>query len=229
MSNDARDKRTGERERTGRSAADLSSEVLPSASLVFAVLIATMLGFGGSMIYSGHVGSRLDDNAESIAMDASPAIEHLSAARGDLLRIQLAAVSALRRFNEGEPPDRAPFDESLSHLRAELSAYAALPFYPEEREHYRELDQEAHSVALRVSELLAHLERGDGDGAVLALRTGLSPAASRTDTAIEFLINFNAQQQHRLGLEIPVLRRHADRVGYILAAGTASFRLLFMA
>src|SRR4051812_44117516 len=222
---------TAERERRPGEGSDagLAAETLPSASLVFAVLIATMLGFGASMAYSHHVASSLDENAESIATDAAPAIEHLSAARGDLLRIQLAAVSALRRFNEGASLDRAPFDESLSRLRAELSAYAALPFYPDEREHYGELDEEAHSVALQVSELLAHLERGDGDGAVLALRTGLSPAASRTDTAIEFLINFNTREQHRLGLEIPVLRQEGDRVGYILAAGTASFRLLFMA
>ncbi|MFL5427877.1 MAG: ATP-binding protein [Myxococcales bacterium] len=208
--------------------AGLAAETLPSASLVFAVLIATMLGFGASMAYSHHVASSLDENAESIATDAAPAIEHLSAARGDLLRIQLAAVSALRRLNEGTSLDRAPFADALSRLHRELDAYGALPFYPDERQHYLELDEAARSVDLRLSDVLGHLERGEGNNAVTALRNGLVPAASRADAAIDFLISFNAQQQHRLGVEIPALRRHAERVGYCLAAITAGFGLLLM-
>ncbi|MFL5394991.1 MAG: hypothetical protein ACJ79G_19360, partial [Myxococcales bacterium] len=176
--------------------AGLAAETLPSASLVFAVLIATMLGFGASMAYSHHVASSLDENAESIATDAAPAIEHLSAARGDLLRIQLAAVSALRRLNEGTSLDRAPFADALSRLHRELDAYGALPFYPDERQHYLELDEAARSVDLRLSDVLGHLERGEGNNAVTALRNGLVPAASRADAAIDFLISFNAQQQH---------------------------------
>src|SRR3954453_6138050 len=122
---------TAERQRRPGEGSDagLAGETLPSAALVFAVLIATMLGFGASMMYSRRVASRVDNNAVSIAMDASPAIEHLSAARGDLLRVQLAAVSALRRFNEGTPLDRAPFADALSRLHRELDAYGVLPFY----------------------------------------------------------------------------------------------------
>jgi signal transduction histidine kinase len=230
MSIGGREEPPGSQQRSGGEGSDagLAGERLPSASLVFAVLIATILGFGISMAYSHHVASRLDDNAESIAMDASPAIEHLSAARGELLRTQLAAVSALRRFNEGASIDRAPLEDPLSRFHRELAAYSALPFYPEERQHYLELDQAAHSMDLGVSDLLDHLERREGASAVTALRTGLSPAASRADAGIDFLINFNAQQQHRLGLEIPALRRHAERVGYLLAAITAAFGLLLM-
>jgi len=230
MSIRGRDEPRGERQRSGseRSDAGLAAERLPSASLVFAVLIATMLGFGAAMAYSHHVASDLDDNAESIAVDASPAIEHLSAARGELLRIQLAANSAIRRFTEGAPLERAPFDESLSRLHGEVAAYAALPFYPEERLHYLELDQAARSMDSRVSDFLGYLERRERDKAVIALQSELAPAAARTDTAIDFLVNFNAQQQHRLAVEIPALRRHAERIGYCLAAVTAASGLLLM-
>src|SRR5438874_1913383 len=132
----------GARERPeGPSVAEDGDATVPSGLLVFSVLIATMLGFAGSMVYSAHVGSKLDENAVSIATDASPAIEHLSAARGEVLRIQLAAVSALEHFTEGMPVDRAPFDNSLSSLHRELTAYLALPFYPDEHEHYFEVER----------------------------------------------------------------------------------------
>src|SRR5437868_2726161 len=110
MSMGGREEPPGSRLRSGGEGSDagLAGEKLPSLSLVFAVLVATILGFGISMAYSHHVASRLDDNAESIATDASPAIEHLSAARGELLRAQLAAVSALRRSNEDGSFDRSP-------------------------------------------------------------------------------------------------------------------------
>src|SRR3954462_10004881 len=50
---------TAERQRRPGEGSDagLVAETLPSASLVFAVLIATMLGFGASMAYSHHVAS----------------------------------------------------------------------------------------------------------------------------------------------------------------------------
>src|SRR3954470_303161 len=210
------------------SVAENGDPTVPSGLLVFAVLLATMLGFAGSMVYSAHVGSKLDENALSIATDASPAIEHLSAARGELLRIQLAAVSAVERFTEGMPVDRAPFANSLLSLHRELTAYLVLPFYPDEHQHYLEVDSAVRDVEAQVSTLLGHLEAGEGRAAVLSLRTGLSPAALRTDKAVEYLVNFNTQEQHRLGVEIPALRRHADRVGYLLAAVTGWLGLLLM-
>jgi signal transduction histidine kinase len=99
-----------------------------------------MLGFAGSMVYSAEVGSKLDENALSIATDASPAIEHLSAARGELLRIQLAAVASVERIAAGGPVDRAPFDDALSRLHHDLAAYGALPFYPDEHRHFLETE-----------------------------------------------------------------------------------------
>src|ERR1041385_838698 len=104
----------------GSSTAGGQNPAVPSGTLVFAVLIAPMLGFAGSMLYSAEVGSRLDTNALSIATDASPAIEHLSAARGELLRIQLAAVAAVERSAQGAPVDRAPFGDALSRLHRDL-------------------------------------------------------------------------------------------------------------
>jgi len=230
MSNRRREPRAGAERLPdeGPPVAGDGGHAVPSGLLVFAVLIATMVGFAGSMVYSAHVGSRLDENALSIATDASPAIEHLSAARGELLRIQLAAVSAVEHFTEGMPVDRASFDKSFANLHRELTAYRVLPFYPDEDQHYFVVERAMHAVEEQVSTLLGHLGAGEEDAAVLGLRTGLSPAASRADEALEYLVNFNAREQHRLGVEIPALRKHADRVGYVLAAVTGWLGLLLM-
>jgi hypothetical protein len=52
---------------------------------IFAALAATVLGFAGSILFS----HRIEDDAVSIATDASPAIQHLTMARTEILRIQL--------------------------------------------------------------------------------------------------------------------------------------------
>jgi signal transduction histidine kinase len=196
--------------------------------LIFVVLIATMLGFGGSIVYSQKVASALDDNAISIAMNASPSIQYLATARGEILRIELAAVSAILSSSEEGRLDRTPFDDALSLIRRELNAYLELPFDDGEREHYREADEALQFLDIQVSDLLAHLSVDDLAGAIDALRTGVSPAALRADKAIERLTEFNAEQQHRLGMQIPKLRTRAARIGYFLEAVTAILGLVLM-
>jgi signal transduction histidine kinase len=190
-------------------------------------MAATMLGFGGSELYSQRVASRLDQEALSIATDASPAIEHLSVARGEFLRIQLTAVFAVQGLREGFAPDRAPFDESLARIRHELSIYAQLPFYPYERDQYEQADDAIRALEAEVSGLWTHLRAGDLKGTILA-RARVATAAARADAAIGGLVIYNARQQHRLGMTIPKLRVHAARVGYGLDALTAALGLIAM-
>ena len=201
---------------------------LPPAWLVLGVLIATVVGFAGSMIFSQHLTAKLDEDASSIATDASPAIERLTAARGELFQIPLLAASAVLPFGNGGRVDRAPFLEALALLRRHLAEYQELPFYPTERQHYLEVERATHDLEARVSSFLDHLDAGDGPGAVSILRTGISPDASRVDGAIQLLVAFNAEQQHRLAMEIPRRRILGNRVGYLLAGLTAVLGLLLM-
>lgn len=184
-----------------------------------------MLGFGGSLLYSQRVASRLDEEAGSIAEDASPAIEHLSIASSQILRIELAATYAVQRARQGTPLDRAPIDEPMARLHRELDRYLSLPFFPYERELYAEVDQSARDLEAQVATLTARLSTGDVDGAAAALREGVSPAAARTDAAIDRMVRFNAEQQHELGEDIPRLRARAVHIGDVLAAVTAALGL----
>lgn len=201
---------------------------LPPASLVLGVLVATMVGFAGSMVFSQHVTAKLDEDASSIATDASPAIESLTAARGELFQIPLLAASAVLPFGNGGRVDRAPLLEALARFRRHLAEYLALPFYPAERHHYLEVEQATHDLEAEISSFLDHLNAGDGPGAITILRTGISPDASRVDGTIQVLVAFNAEQQHRMAMEIPRQRILGNRVGYLLAGLTAVLGLLLM-
>ena len=92
------------------------------------------------MVFSQHLTAKLDEDASSIATDASPAIESLTAARGELFQIPLLDASAVLPFGDGGPVDRAPFLEALARLRRHLAEYLALPFYPAERQQYVEVE-----------------------------------------------------------------------------------------
>ena len=201
---------------------------IPSAWLVLGVLAATMAGFAGSMVFSQHFAAKLDEDAVSIATNASPAIERLTAARGELFQIPVAAASAVLRFDDAGPLERAPLGDSLARLHQRLTEYLALPFYPGEREHYVEVEQGARSLESRVSIFLERLEAGDARGAAMILRTGIWPDASRLDSAIQNLVAFNAEQQHQLAMAIPKRRSRANRIGYLLDALTAIFGLILM-
>ena len=72
----------------------------------------------------------------------------------------------------------------------------------------------------------ALVSAGDSRGASKALRTRLLPATAEADAGIAALTSFNAEQQHRLGIEIPRERRRAARVGFMLQLLTGLLGLL---
>jgi signal transduction histidine kinase len=173
--------------------------------LVLGVLIATILGFVGSTWYARRIAAAVDADAVSIATDAAPAIEHLTAARGELVRIATMAASK----------DEGTLAAANARLRQELAAYAALPFYPREERRYVQAESAVDDLEAQIHGLPA-------------TRARMLEAAQRVDLAIEDLVDFNAQEQHRLALEIPRRRRLAHRVGSALQAISAVLGLVLM-
>jgi|SRR5579871_6395217 len=200
---------------------------LTSAWLVLGVMIATMGGFLGSTMFSHHIAAKLDADAVSIATNASPSIEHLSAARRALFQLLLASDSAIQRSSLGVPLERSAFAEELGRLHGQISAYLTLPFYPGERDHFSDVELATRDLELRLSEIMDRLAVSDVQGAA-ASRTRLVEAASRDDSALGYLVAFNAEQQHRLALDIPRQRLRGIRVGYLLEGATAVFGLVLM-
>ena len=193
--------------------------------MVHTVLAATVVGLGSSILYTNHLAALIDARALSIATDASPAIEHLTAARGHLLQVELAAEIALQGREEGATLDPGPFETAMDGLRAELSAYAAIPFYPYEQKEYQQAEQAVRELSTAISRFLALLAADDVRAARSLDRTELSAVGLRLDQIIQDLVAFNAEQQHRMGLEIPALLYRARGVGYLLGVGTTVLAL----
>ena len=181
-----------------------------------AVLICTALSLMTSALYSSRTTAKVDEAAMSIATDAAPAIEHLTAVREQILRITVAAAEAVERSTDGEPFEDAGFAHSLSLLHRDLWAYKTLPFYPREEILYTDIEQKMRLFEEDLATFSALVSARDTRGAARALRTRLLPATAAADAGIAELTSFNAEQQHRLAMEIPGERRRAARVGFLL-------------
>lgn len=202
---------------------------LRSARVILAVVTCTVLSLVASALYTSQETKKLDRDAMSIATDASPAIEHLTAVREQLLLITVAAADAVERSTEGGPVEAGAFARPLALLHREMSEYRKLPFYPREEVLYANIEEKVRIFEGRLLAFSTLVTTGDSRGASKALRTTLLPATAEADAGIADLTSFNAEQQHRLGLEIPKERRRAAMVAFTLQLLTGLLALLLTA
>lgn len=179
--------------------------------LVLAVLIITMIGFVGATLFTQRMASVVNDDAISIATNAAPAIQDLSEARSELVRMAIAV----------DQSDVAAFAKELPDLRDDLSHYLQQPFYPREDVRYAEVDRTVRVLEARASSFKAVLANDGQRSAVDSAKAAVLAAAGDVDGAISQAVMFNIQEQRKLGLEIPRRRRHAHQVGWVLQALTA--------
>jgi signal transduction histidine kinase len=196
---------------------------------VYLAAALTVLGLGASIVYASRVSAQVDAAALSIATDASPAIEHLSAARGHLLQVKLAAATALEDHPPGAKVDPRQFQLALARLHQELETYRSFPFYPYEDEHFRRVAETLYELDGRVSRFVALLNSHDLVEAQSFERTKLAVTALRLDQQLQELVTFNADQQHRMGLEIPRIRTRGARIEFMMGGGTTILAVLMLA
>jgi signal transduction histidine kinase len=160
-----------------------------SAGVVLAFIAATAIAQG--------VQRAITSRATDMITNAMPSVKFLSAARGDLHRMERDVEHA-----EASESERAEFERQAVSARQDideaLATYVSLPFFPQEK-----------AVFGHVSEALAVL-----DTHYAAWKAAPSPATLATlrsdialvDTALERSITFDADQGQRLGLEIEEVR-----------------------
>ena len=192
-------------------------------------LLAIVVFFVGSTLYSQHLARRLDEDAASIAVNASPSIEALSVARGDASQAELAVTRAVEAAPDNGATERAAAESALTGLHASLARYLALPFYAGEREHWNEVDQALRAFEETVTVAFVALQEKHTDTARSLLITRLRPATARLDASLQFLVGFNAREQHRMGEEIPRLRKNAARTAYVLDGASAVLAAVLIA
>ena len=114
-------------------------------------------------------------------------------------------------------------------MRAEQARYLSLPFYPGERGHWEEVDAATRAFQREVSICFAAIEKRRLEEARTILTTKLRPATERLDNGLEYLVDFHATQQRRMGLEIQTVRRRAARIAYVLDAVSAALAIVLIA
>ncbi len=180
------------------------------------VLGATLASFALSVVHTVRATTELDAEAVAIGSNATPAIEHLSRARGELLHLQLDIARAAERAEAGAPLDRARFDATLGRLDGELRAYLDIPFLPHEGRLVRSAEVALRQLEEDVRVELRELSEGDARAAARVRRGALRPAVARADDALAELVTFNAREQRRLSASIRAEQLRASEVGYVL-------------
>jgi len=198
------------------------------ARLILPFTVFTAASFVASTIYAEHAAARVDDDAVSIATNASPSIVHLAAARDQLVLLQAAASSAVEQLTAGGPADVAPFDRARVRMREELDAYLQLPFYPAEHERWQVASLTVAALERKAATLARQLAARDSRAAVALAHDGFRRAVEQADVALGEIVRFDAEEEHRLGLEIPRLRDRAARIGYLLDGISAALALVLM-
>jgi signal transduction histidine kinase len=191
-----------------------------SARRLVLIMLGVVVSFLAATGLSQYQQGKIDGQVDDIVVNAMPSVQSLSLARSDLHRLDaqlLEVVIAGRATNA----DLDTVDRLRSGMRTPLEDYLTQPFFPAERSMYDEL------VARDLAKLDAALVRihevrgADGDGETLrATLVEAHRTALALDEGIQRMVDFNASQGQRLGVQIQRTRRRSIDLLWVLEALT---------
>jgi signal transduction histidine kinase len=165
------------------------------ASVVFAFLVAA--------IAAQYLQRAISTRASEIISNAMPSVKLLSAARGDLRKMELGVIH--------DGTGRASRVAEARHdIEEELSSFRALPYFPDERLIFQHVSDE---LAKLDGDYAAWRSSPTADG-----QTTLRTDFANVDAALERAIDFDADQGERLGIEIEHVRANATGAVTLLEA-----------
>ena len=173
----------------------------PTARRFVGVVAGVAASFVAVTIYAQLVQRRIRLDADDIAGNAAPSVQHLGAARAELRHLQaLLAAPSL---------DPAAIADARGEFDGELAAYLALPTLPGETERWNAVTAELSALQSAIGAVL----RGGADA-----RAELSRVIDRTSSAIEGSLEFNAGVARQRAIEIAALRERSMLVELALDA-----------
>lgn len=186
------------------------------------VMGAVVISFLLATLASEHLEDAVADRAHDIVGNAMPSVEMLSAARGSLHDLE----HDLDREGSGEvsPQLREHAEAARRDVDQQLASYIALPFFPGEALLYPQVPSRLHALdadraAYEASHDPAQLRMVRGDFAAL-------------DHAMQRVVDFDAAQGERLGLDIERARGQStglvvllDGLSVVLALGAVVLAL----
>ncbi len=194
---------------------------MPNASAISAarwlvgVMGAVVLSFLISTVTAQHLEDTIAGRATDIIENAMPSVQMLSGARGELHQLE----RDLERIAAGDAA-AAELHEQIAAARSDidraLASYSALPFFPHERE-----------LFAPVTAGLAVLDRqlAADPSAIAVLRRDIATI----DQAMQRVIEFDASQGERLGLEIERIRGETKGIVALLDGASVVLALCAVA
>jgi len=187
---------------------------MTSGRVLVLVSAAVVVSFLGSTWVSQRRAAQIDDDAQSIIVNAMPSVQYLGQARTDVHRLEAAAERYAAGREDGAPLDLEWLDGPRRDLQRAIGLYLALPFYPREREMFE-------GISLSLERLDGHLKRIKDPRftRVAELSQSLSQvrgAAQDVDASLQRIIDFDAAQGQRLSREIATLRQGSANTAYAL-------------
>jgi len=119
--------------------------------VTLAVVVAAFLGGSG---YAEYRASRTHDLTTEIAVNESPSILYLAAARAELRDLQRLLNTHVLLASTGQPAPTQPLKDVRDRLRENLQQYFALPALANEKELWQRIDQELTDVDVLVGQIL---------------------------------------------------------------------------
>lgn len=185
---------------------------------LFVVFGAVVLSFVAATAFEHWRLNAIDSAAREIAEHASPSIERLTAARGELRRTQVLLREHLDRKALGETSDAQPVEQARREMDRALSDDLSLVRLPEERAFWAAILRGQDELREAVTRALLEAERGDVRAANQTARADVAKAGEHLAIAIALDIDFNAGRAHDRALDIQRMRGQSTYVSFGLDA-----------
>jgi signal transduction histidine kinase len=195
--------------------------------MVIAAFTVVVTSFVLSAGYSQYRVRDIDADALSIAHNAIPSIEHLSAARAQLNHLRELVQNYSGKLDQDNTVDLKIAQGVLARLEQEMKLYSALPLYPDEHEVAGEIAKQTASVDRTVEQWFKAVQNHGPTQARRSLENALLIAIDQLIAAIVRAYGINVDQTRKLALGIERVQTNGVRV--LLALELASIAIAAVA
>jgi signal transduction histidine kinase len=179
------------------------SPAVRTGRVLVAVTGCVVVIFLTATIAAEHHASNITAHVDDIAGNAMPSVQLLSRARGAVMELVLA-IDDIAGHREQTATELSEIRSDSEEIRASTGAYLQLPFFATERSLAEPLRAAVPAFAASIQELLGRLAAAPG-AAPASIDSALRSARAKAlelDDILERLVEFDAGQGQRLGLEI---------------------------
>jgi signal transduction histidine kinase len=182
--------------------------------MLVVLMVLVVASFLASLVGANLRGRTIGHDVGGIIDNAMPSVVLLSAARGELHRLDTYADMYVDEAAEGRTLSAEPFARYRSAVDRALARYAALRTFPGEGQHADELPPALAALDASIAQVLSSVAAGDARVALRALRDE-ERATGELDAVLGQLVAFNATEGQALAASI------GDKRGRAIATAAA--------